>query len=61
MTRFFVKIECEDIAKRLIRYCEKENYVYRVNEFSVVSKEDTEYKNKLDSSTKRHNDIINYL
>ncbi|XP_029669277.1 serine/threonine-protein kinase grp [Formica exsecta] len=37
MTRFFVKIECEDIAKRLIRYCEKENYVYRVNEFSVLT------------------------
>lgn len=37
MTRFFVKIECEDIIKKLIRYCEKENYVYRVNEFGVVS------------------------
>lgn len=58
MTRFFVKIECEDIAKRLIRYCEKENYVYRVNEFSVVRK--IEFRNKLDLS-KKHNDIVNYL
>jgi len=38
MTRFFVKIGCEDIIKRLIRYCEKENYAYRVNEFGVVSR-----------------------
>ncbi|XP_029155770.1 serine/threonine-protein kinase grp isoform X2 [Nylanderia fulva] len=37
MTRFFVKIECEDIVKRLIRYCEKENYVYRVNEFGILT------------------------
>ncbi|KMQ93264.1 serine threonine-protein kinase grp-like protein [Lasius niger] len=37
MTRFFVKIECEDVVKRLIRYCEKENYVYRVNEFGVLT------------------------
>lgn len=58
MTRFFVKIECEDIAKRIIRYCEKENYVYRVNEFNVVRK--IEFRNKLDLS-KKHNDIVNYL
>ncbi|KAH0954187.1 hypothetical protein HN011_000098 [Eciton burchellii] len=37
MTRFFVKIGCEDIIKRLIRYCEKENYAYRVNEFGVLT------------------------
>lgn len=37
MTRFFVKIGCQDIIKRLIKYCEKENYAYRVNEFGVVS------------------------
>nr|XP_012235471.1 PREDICTED: serine/threonine-protein kinase grp [Linepithema humile] len=37
MTRFFVKIEYQDIVKRLMRYCEKENYVFRVNEFGVVT------------------------
>ncbi|XP_011694400.1 PREDICTED: serine/threonine-protein kinase grp isoform X2 [Wasmannia auropunctata] len=37
MTRFFVKIEYEEIVKRLMRYCEKENYAYRVNEFGVVT------------------------
>lgn len=37
MTRFFVDIECEDIVKRLIKYCKKENYTCRVNEFGVVS------------------------
>ncbi|XP_026827165.1 serine/threonine-protein kinase grp isoform X2 [Ooceraea biroi] len=37
MTRFFVKIGCEDIIKRLIRYCEKENYAYRANEFGVLT------------------------
>ncbi|KAL6263823.1 hypothetical protein P5V15_003906 [Pogonomyrmex californicus] len=37
MTRFFVKIECEEIVKKLKKYCEKENYTYRVNEFGVVT------------------------
>ncbi|XP_020287477.1 serine/threonine-protein kinase grp [Pseudomyrmex gracilis] len=37
MTRFFVDIECENIVKRLIKYCEKENYTCRVNEFGVVT------------------------
>lgn len=58
MTRFFVKIECEDIIKRLIRYCEKENYVYRVNEFGVVS--DIECKSKFNLS-KKHNNMVIYL
>ncbi|XP_071569597.1 serine/threonine-protein kinase grp isoform X1 [Temnothorax nylanderi] len=37
MTRFFVKIECEETVRRLIRYCEKEKYAYRVNESGVVT------------------------
>lgn len=36
MTRFFVKIGYEEIVKRLVRYCEKENYAYRANESGVV-------------------------
>ncbi|XP_018050813.1 PREDICTED: serine/threonine-protein kinase grp isoform X2 [Atta colombica] len=37
MTRFFVKTECKEIVKRLIKYCEKENYAYRNNESGVVT------------------------
>lgn len=37
MTRFFVKIECGEIVKRLIKYCEKENYAHRVNESGVIT------------------------
>ncbi|XP_012534184.2 serine/threonine-protein kinase grp [Monomorium pharaonis] len=37
MTRFFVKIGVEEIVKRLIRYCEKENYAHRVNESGVIT------------------------
>ncbi|KAL0115596.1 hypothetical protein PUN28_010839 [Cardiocondyla obscurior] len=37
MTRFFVKIKCEETVKRLIKYCEKEKYAYRVNESGVVT------------------------
>lgn len=36
MTRFFVEIEREQIIKRLISYCKKENYAYRVNDFGTV-------------------------
>lgn len=50
MTRFFVKIECEEIVKRLIKYCEKEKYAYRVNESGVVR-----YNIKINS--KEHDDI----
>ncbi|XP_019700413.1 serine/threonine-protein kinase grp isoform X3 [Harpegnathos saltator] len=37
MTRFFVKTECGDVIKRLMRICAKENYSCRVNECGTVT------------------------